>query len=229
MRTWRCGLSIQDGWARVGLAATSQHHGAVFFHRGDVIDALEGLPLLLAFDVCGAEPGDERARVALGTQVAEHLAAFGLHVTWSGDACDRVALAPFPWQRRRWTRTPTRPAPSPQMWTRAPRQPNLFAPTAEALAPYAHQVRAYRTCHGFDVLLATLHRGAWRLLGGERGQPGHEGPPHTFVRAGELTTMIPRDALTNLDPVEAAALRSDAMGRKPSPAATAPNRSWWKF
>jgi hypothetical protein len=74
------GLSIRDGWAIVGLEANDDHRGAVFFHQWDVADALDGLPLALAFDVCSEEPGSDAARVEVGTLVCDRLASFGLDV-----------------------------------------------------------------------------------------------------------------------------------------------------
>ena len=61
-------------------------------------------------------------------------------------------------------------------------------------------------------------RSAWKFVGGERGQVGHKGDPHVFVRAGEQTVMIPEDALGNLDPAEAAAIRRRAMAARRSAA-----------
>jgi hypothetical protein len=223
------GLSIHDGWAIVGLEAGDRHRGAVFFHQWDIADALDGLPLLLAFDVCGEEPGSERARVEIGTLVADRLASFGFEVTWSGEAIDRIALAPFEWQRRRWTRPSKTPDRIAGKWTRSPRQLEMFAPGEAVLAEYAQPVYTFRTCWGFDMFLSRGYRELWRRLGGERGQPAHRDAPHTFVRAGETTTFVPRDATSNLDATIAASLRQRAMHtRRPSRPPTPP-RPWWKF
>jgi hypothetical protein len=224
------GLSIHDGWAIVGLEATDEHRGAVFFHQWDIADALDGLPLLLAFDVCGEEPGSDEARREIGTTIADRLASFGLEVSWSGEAADRIAIAPFEWQHRRWTR----PSKQPQRtghnkWTRVPRQLEMFTPDANAVTKYAQHVYAYRTCWGFDMYLARLFRAAWRYLGGERGQPTHIEDPHTFVRAGEMTAFAPCDASRNLTADDSASMRRRAMEPRRPSRPPAPPRPWCMF
>lgn len=198
----RAGVTIHDGWAVVGQRLRARHRGAVFFHTQDVIDAVEGLPLLLAFD---AVTGSAPARIA--EEVLDALSAHGLGASWSGAPEDRIAVDPFPWARRRWTPAPPGPPPAPAPWRREPRALPLFVPTEQAARTYACDVYAYRTCHALDLQHAALARGAWRALGGDRGQLGTEGDPHTFVPAGGLVRLVPRDATLNLDPVEAAALR----------------------
>lgn len=200
------GLSIKDGWARVGQAVKPHHHGAAFFHRYDVMDVLDGMSLLVAFGTSGPDPGDDRTSIAIGEQVAEHLASHGFSVTWSGRSEDRIEVAPFTWQRRRWTMPGTILPPSKQPWTKRSPQLPLIVPVFDE-RKYGLSDYARRTCHAFDVVLAHYIRAFWKLLGGERGQPVHVGLPHTFVPAGEVVTMIPRDAMTNLDAEEAAALR----------------------
>jgi len=244
----RAGLTIQDGWGYVGLEAESSHEGAVFFHQQDVFDALRGMSLLLAFGGAQEQPETPAQARAIALSTLESLAAHGVAAAWTGGIEDRIEILPFEWQRRRWTTAP-RETSGAVTWQRSARQLGLFPMSAADLERYVQPVRAYRTTFGFDARLSFIMRGAWRLLYGERGQVGHAGDPHIFVPAGELTTMMPRDAFTNLDPTEAAAIRRRAMAAKPPAAGprkngdatkTAPtdtgaapeqarSRPWWKF
>jgi hypothetical protein len=84
---------------------------------------------------------------------------------------------------------------------------------AAALAPYLQPVVARYSTSAFDPEFALVMRGVWRSFGGEWGQVAHAGLPHTFVPAGEETTLTVRDALANLEPTAAAALRAEARRR----------------
>ena len=99
------GVSIQDGWGGVGLRQRRQHRGAVFFHQQDVLDAIRGDELLLAFGAFEERPGAPSSE-AIGQEVMEALTAHGLSPSWSGDASERIRLKPLPWQKRRWTPSP---------------------------------------------------------------------------------------------------------------------------
>lgn len=210
------GLTIQDGWGYVGLDAQRGHEGAVFFHQQDVFDALEGASLLLAFGGSGEQAEDPALARAVAVSTLESLAAHGVPAAWTGRVEDRIEILPFEWQRRRWTASPpVSGAATP--WQRCPRQRGLSPVSAGEIERFSQPVIAYRTTYGFDAMLSSLMRRAWKLHGGERGQIGHKGDPHVFVRAGEQTVMIPRDALGNLDPAEAAAIRRRAMAtRRPA-------------
>lgn len=221
----RCGTTIQDGWGYVGLGATRGYRGAIFYHQEDVFDALDGKGLLLAFGGCGDRPSRPAADALLAEEVLEVLARFGIGAEWSGRVEDRIAIAPFVWQRRRWTQPP-RSIDGPAIpWTRTAQQLELLPIADEARSKYEQTVIGRRTSYAFDSWLSMMMRTAWRLLGGRRGQVGHTGDPVVFVPAGELTTVAPRDALTNLPPDESAAIRSrgiDLRLRKQK-------RSWWKI
>lgn len=205
------GLTIQDGWGYVGLDPAASREGAVFFHQEDVFDALHGMSLLLAFGGAQERPESPAQARAVALATLESLAAHGVAASWTGDVADRIEILPFEWRRRRWTQSP-RARGGAATWQRGARQVGLFSVSAADLERYVAPVRAYRTTFGFDARLSAIMRGVWRSLGGERGQVGHAGDPHVFVPAGEVTTMMPRDAFANLDPAEAAAIRRRAMG-----------------
>jgi hypothetical protein len=212
------GLTIQDGWARVGLEQTTRTMGAVFFHHEDIIDAIGGLGLLLAFGAC--EPASPPAAdEAVARLAVASLNAAGISTSWSGSREHRILLPDFRWQRRRWTRAPRRSlwqrlrgarrAVAPGTHTRASQLALQLVTDAE-LARWQQPVVAFRTTWGFHGIWSQNMRAAWKMLGGERGHVGHAGLPHTFVRAGEMTTLIPRDAFRNLEPEAATQLRARA-------------------
>jgi len=241
----RAGLTIQDGWGYVGLEARPDHEGAVFFHQEDVFDALRGMSLPLAYGGAGEQAEDPSQAHAIAVSILDSLASHGVPAAWTGRVEDRIEILPFKWQRRRWTAAP-REISGATPWQRDMKQLGLFSVSARDLEPFMQPVRAYRTTFGFDARLSFIMRGVWKSLGGERGQVGHGGDPHVFVPAGEMTVMMPRDALRNLDPSEAAAIRRRAMAaRRPGPetmrgvperkktmgetaAAETRRRPWWK-
>jgi len=203
------GLTIQDGWGYAGLAASAKHRGVVFFHREDVIDAVNGHGLLLAY---GALPVDasnhEKASRALAQEIMAALEEHGIPSSWGNSARERIRIAPFEWRRRRWTTAPAherRPTASrpPSLWSRV-FGGSSTAPPVEARAhaparPCAEVVRAVRDESGFDLRRAKRMRTAWKDLGNSgEAHVGHLGPPHVFVPAGELTTMMPVPAVENL-------------------------------
>lgn len=204
------GLTIQDGWGYVGVEAESRHQGAVFFHQQDVFDALHGTSLLLAFGGAQEQAETTAQARAIALSTLESLGAHGVPASWTGRVEDRIEILPFEWQRRRWTVAPPETT-SMVKWHQSARQLGLLSVSAQDLERFVQPVRAYRTTFGFDERLSAILRGVWRSLGGERGQVGHAGDPHVFVPAGEVTTMMPRDAFTNLDPAESAAIRRRAM------------------
>ena len=230
------GVSIQDGWGGVGLRQRRQHRGAVFFHQQDVLDAIRGDELLLAFGAFEERPGAPSSE-AIGQEVMEALTAHGLSPSWSGDASERIRLKPFPWQKRRWTPSPDvssniRPGPT---FVRLDKQ-ELLTPHAlrpEKAGAFSQRVTAVRSSSGFNVRLSDAFRDLWKQHGGARGQLCHIGPPHVFVPAGEQTELGVRNAYLNLDPAEAAAVRRRARGiviaekRKSVVRATPWSRSLW--
>jgi len=204
------GLTIQDGWGYVGLDASAKHRGAVFFHHEDVIDAVNGQGLFLAY---GALPvnssGTERASLALAQEIVSVLDEHGIPSSWGRSIRERIRIAPFEWRRRRWTkppshdRRPTTAPKSPSLWSRMfggssgarPAPPSA----ATSAGQFAEVVRAVRNENGFDLRRAKRMRAAWKNLAASgEGQVGHLGLPHIFVPTGEFTTMKPVPALENL-------------------------------
>ena len=213
------GMTIQDGWGGVGLAQTTRDGGAVFFHQQDVIDALDGLGLLLAFGSFEQDPArEEQASSVIALQVLATLEKHGVAASWSGKTFQRIEIHPFEYRKRRWTAPPASPQIAPTFWQRTWRTgPEASAPlrdhqlgatkyepldedAQDALAArFTQDVVALRTTAGFDSVLASDIRKAWLAFGsGQRGQVCHLGTPHVFLPAGSLTTMGPIDALRNL-------------------------------
>ncbi len=204
------GVTLQDGWGEVGLEQRRAHRGAVFFHQQDILDVLRGQELLLAFGAFEERPGAPTHQ-SVGREVMEALTLAGLSARWSGDAGERIRLAPFRWQKRRWSPSPEVPA--------GPRAPTLEVPlgeaerrTPDALRPenasaFTQPVTAVRSSAGFHVHRADTFAALWRRHGGVRGQLCHVGPPHVFVPAGQQTSFGVRNAYLNLEPAEASAVR----------------------
>jgi hypothetical protein len=102
------GLTIQDGWGYAGTQASAEHRGVAFFHHEDVIDAIGGLGLLIAFGAIGVDANeDDNATAALGQQIVCTLERHGVRCSWSGSSRDRIRVEPFEWRKRRWTVAPT--------------------------------------------------------------------------------------------------------------------------
>jgi hypothetical protein len=145
------GVSIQDGWARVGSDQRRAHRGAVFFHQQDVLGALRGDGLLLAFGAFDERP-HAPSNEAIGRELFDTLATHGLTPSWSGDARERIELAPFVWQKRRWTTAPEVVLTTAPEWTVSPIGPEkLVVPEAlraENAAAFAERVTAVRSSAG---------------------------------------------------------------------------------
>jgi hypothetical protein len=201
--------SIQDGWAFVGVNASAEARGAVFFHQEDVLDGVGGAGIYLAFGTFeGDSAENDAASLALGHETVSELETQGVATEWSGSVRDRIRVLPFEWKKRRWTKAPAHlPAPL------RPRNPQPLAqpPESETHATrvelrkrfvahgFATLVKARRTTAGFDLRLSSKMRAAWQSLGTtEPGQVCHLGAPHTFVRAGEHTALAALSALENL-------------------------------
>lgn len=204
------GVSIQDGWGEVGVHQRRAHLGAVFFHQQDVLDALRGEELLLAFGAFEERP-DAPSHEAIGHKVTEALAAHGFAPSWSGDGRERIRLGGFAWKKRRWTPSP--PVPSNPVATLGPspleaeKRHVPDALRAIEAGPFVQRVTAVASSAGFNVQLAETFEALWRQHGGARGQLCHVGPPHIFVPAGEQTDLGVRNAYLNLEPAEASAVR----------------------
>jgi hypothetical protein len=207
------GLSIQDGWGYAGIAGKGGQCRVAFFHRQDIIDALEGEPLLIAFGDVGEHDDDAAADEAVGKRVVAALEAHGVPCRWSGAAADRIRVLPFDWRRRRWTTAPehvlepagaaARPSllgrlfgkPSSATTTEVETSGPLVAPEAGIL------VVAFRDEGGFDVRRARTMRAAWTAQGhAGAGQASHVGVPHAFLPTGRYAAMAPRLAIANLGP-----------------------------
>lgn len=204
------GVSLQDGWARIGSDQKRVHRGAVFFHQQDVFDALRGEGLLLAFGAFEERPSAP-SNEAIGKELFEALVAHGLSPSWSGDARERICLTSFVWQKRRWTQAPeVVVAPAAEFRASAYEPERLSTPVAlrqENAAIFAQRVTAVRSSAGFNVDLSARFEALWKQHGGLRGQLCHLGLPHHFVPAGEQTDLGVRNAFLNLDPFEASSLR----------------------
>jgi hypothetical protein len=207
------GLSLHDAHAWAAQRWPSGAAGLCLLHQGDVLDAIAGEGLLLAFDTAGDGPGAPAARAAVGRAVVAALRGAGLPATWTGDPDDRVLIRPFVYQRRRWTLAPALDGRGLAPWAPGPRAAPRGGPDAAALEPYLQPVVARRTLDAVDPELRLLLRGLWRHLGGAWGQLAHAGAPHIFTPAGAEALITVRDALANLDPAEAAALRAEARRR----------------
>lgn len=122
------GYTMSEGWEDIANAAeerTTPARGGVFFHGQDVERALAGDGLWLAFGAFDDGPTHRPASFALAVDVCRALRRHGVDCTWSGDVDARIAVAPFPWRRRRFTTAPPfeviePTAPEPAEWSRPP-------------------------------------------------------------------------------------------------------------
>ena len=210
------GLTIQDGWGYAGVKASPEHRGVAFFHQEDVIDAVGGRGLLIAFGSIGVEGADDdKATAALGRTIVATLERHGVSCRWSESLQDRIRIEPFEWQRRRWTKAPPyekraavaeggkRPSFLSRLFGQGDKRPTTRPPPPETKPTIATNcgavVRALRDERGFDVRRARQMRAAWKALGNAGdAQVGHVGLPHVFVRAGGFTSMAPQLATWNL-------------------------------
>lgn len=238
------GLTLRDGWAYAGMRAPTPRKGVVFFHQQDVLDAMDGASLPIAFGVGGPSPASDTARIAVGDAVVDALTAAGLGTKWTGRPRDRIEVDPFEWRRRRVTTCPPGPPPPPGRARTVPSAARAPWSPPE-LEDFVQPVRAHYSTDGFDTELAGLMRRAWTVrFGGTRGQVAHMGDPHAFIRAGELARMCPCDGLLNLPPGEAVALwargAASVHAAAAEPAVVAPTaavaapasesvRPWWRF
>jgi hypothetical protein len=206
------GLTIHDGWGYAGLNAKRTDRGVVFFHREDVVDGVSGLGLFLAYGALGTQPSDDEAVTRmLAQEIVGVLGTYAIPCTWGGSTRERIRVAPFEWRKRRWTTAPqARGAPSSQpkpssVWSRlfgrktSGPVKGLSENVISAARRAAIVVTAVSDERRFDLRRSKQMRAAWKALGaGGEGQMGHLGNPHVFVRAGELTTVLPWPARENL-------------------------------
>jgi hypothetical protein len=101
------GLTIQDGWAYSGVEGSADQRGVAFFQHEDIIDAVGGGGLLIAFGAIGVDPAeDDAATLALGHQIVSVLERNGVPCRWSQSIRERIRIEPFEWRKRRWTAAP---------------------------------------------------------------------------------------------------------------------------
>lgn len=199
--------TLADGWGMLGAGGRPDARGGVFFHQQDVLDALDGGGLWLAFGGLQGDHVDPRASAAVGAEAFDVLTAHGFTVTWDGSAAHRLRLAPAPWQPRRWT-APAPVSPKRSVWSRLgfgrPRPIADDAPLLrrQAVLPTAITwVRAHRTSTGVDGALARRVRAA-----DPGSQVGDLGMPLTFVPTGGLLQRVAVPAANNLPSARATAL-----------------------
>jgi hypothetical protein len=104
------GYTMSDGWEDVnGLARKkpTRPRGATFYHGQDLERGVAGEGLWLAY---GAYEDDAKkhdaASVAIGRAIVDQLARFGVETAWDGTVDQRIAIRPFRWRRRRFTKAP---------------------------------------------------------------------------------------------------------------------------
>jgi hypothetical protein len=122
------GYTLSDGWSDVNAIATeraargSRPQGAVFYHGQDAARGVAGDGLMLAF---GAYEEDKAKKDAAAQAVAREVVAtldrHGISASWNGSVDSRISIAPFTWQKRRYSKAPAlRAAAAPATATRAP-------------------------------------------------------------------------------------------------------------
>jgi hypothetical protein len=107
------GYTMSDGWedcneeASRRVEAGRPPRGAAFYHGQDLERGVAGKGLMLAF---GAYATDKKAHdaasVAIGCEVVETLARFGVKTRWDETVRSRIAILPFGWQKRQFTKAP---------------------------------------------------------------------------------------------------------------------------
>jgi len=102
------GYTMSDGWDDVdeARADVDRAWGAVFFHRQDVERGVNNGGLLLAFGAFAEGARHEPESLRLARETCEVLAAHDVATEWNGTLGVRIAITPFEWRKRRWTRAP---------------------------------------------------------------------------------------------------------------------------
>lgn len=217
------GTTNHDGWGYVGLEAAGNERGVVFFHHEDVIDGIEGQGLLLAFGALGVDPSSSDD-AAIAQEIVAVLRAHGIECTWEGAAHERIRIHSFEWQRRRWTEAPAHE----RHLVSEPKSPGLLkrflsrkGATRSGSAPAvegAIVVEAKFDESGFDLRRSRDLRQRWKDLGHSGlAHAGHLGLPHVFVRAREMTTMLPVAAIGNASVQERVPILERALRSKQAP------------
>jgi hypothetical protein len=109
------GYTMSDGWSDVNEIASARledtgvaPRGAIFYHGQDLERGVPGQGLLVAFGAFEDGPAHETESLAIAREVCEALARHGIAHSWNGSIDQRIAIAPFEWQRRRFTTAPPR-------------------------------------------------------------------------------------------------------------------------
>jgi len=109
-----CGTTLQDGLGFVEMIADERRQtgwigrGYCFFHEQDVMHAIDGDGLLLAFGALDDDSDEAFQRI--GEAVAQACKAQRLAVRWSGSVDERIRLPELQWQcRPRKGNRPPRP------------------------------------------------------------------------------------------------------------------------
>lgn len=100
------GYTMSDGWEDVSEAASDLKppaRGAAFFHGQDVERGVAGQGLMVAFGAFDQGPRHEALSLELGAEICRTLREHGVPCEWSGSLQQRITIAPFRWQRRRFT------------------------------------------------------------------------------------------------------------------------------
>jgi hypothetical protein len=107
------GYTMSDGWEDANEVATRLKakkrtpRGATFYHYQDLGRGVAGQGLMLAFGAYEAsDKKRDAASVAIGHEIVETLARFGIKTKWNGKLERRIAIAPFRWRRRQFTKAP---------------------------------------------------------------------------------------------------------------------------
>ncbi len=107
------GQTMSQGWEDVNELADRREaegkppRGATFYHAQDLERAVEGRGLLLAFGAYESDDTkhDEASR-AIAREVVATLQRYAVPTEWSGAVDERIAILPFEWRRRRYTKAP---------------------------------------------------------------------------------------------------------------------------
>ena len=107
------GYTMSDGWEDCNEIARKLHakkktpRGATFYHGQDLERGVRNDGLMLVY---GAYEQNKRkheaASLAIARDVVATLERFGIQTDWNGDVDQRVAIRPFKWRRRQFTRPP---------------------------------------------------------------------------------------------------------------------------
>jgi hypothetical protein len=103
------GFTMSDGWEDVNEIARGRKkrpRGATFYHGQDLARGVAGDGLMLAYGAYVEGKGHERASLDLASDVVAILREHGVETKWDGSINQRIAIVPFRWRRRRYTKAP---------------------------------------------------------------------------------------------------------------------------